>query len=107
MCGRSDWFWLSCLSEDLYFLATIVGWFLVLAAHQIELIIDTIGYPTDSEIAKIPNKKAREFIRSLQPTDKSSKLSKKLDEASPMAIDLVSKMLKFDPEKRITVEAAL
>ena len=77
------------------------------AAHQIELILDTIGYPSDSDISKIPNKKAREFIRSLPEKDKSSKLSKKLDDASPLAIDLVSKMLKFDPDKRITVEQAL
>lgn len=40
-----------------------------------QLIIDAIGFPRDSEIAKIPNKKARTFMRALSVSENSQRLS--------------------------------
>ncbi len=62
-----------------------------------------IGYPSDTEISKISNKKAREFIHSLKFMKRKSSLKLVMQDVNPLAIDLVSKMLRFDPDSRITV----
>nr|AFJ54625.1 mitogen-activated protein kinase [Dunaliella salina] len=74
--------------------------------HQLNLITRTIGSPSEEELGFISSDKARRYIRSLprcEPTD----FQKLWPNANPKAVDLVKKMLMFDPNKRITVEEAL
>jgi len=72
----------------------------------IKLIIDLLGTPTDEELDKIPKSKYKEFIASL-PQQPKRDFKQIFLSAEPLAIDLLQKILVFDPEKRITVEQAL
>jgi serine/threonine protein kinase len=74
--------------------------------HQLELIFDVFGTPTEDDIALIPKPRLRKFLRSL-PTKKPRALDILLPKASPTAIDLLKKIMVFNPQKRITVEEAL
>eukprot|EP01066_Platyproteum_vivax_P011966 Platyproteum_vivax@DN5430_c0_g2_i1.p1 len=74
--------------------------------NQLSLIVALMGSPTPAEVSKIPNKKCRDFLRSL-PYCKAKNLNMLFPGASADAIDLVSQMLQFDPLKRITIDEAL
>ena len=76
------------------------------ANHQIDLIFNLIGTPSDEDILSIPNPKAREKV--LKLTKRSPKPIEMLfRDANPQAVDLLQKLLIFNPEKRFTVEQAL
>ena len=57
-------------------------------------------------MAFISSDKARRYIRSL-PVSPRVDFAKLYPDADPSAIDLIDKMLAFDPSNRITVEEAL
>ena len=54
----------------------------------------------------IKSRRAREYIRSL-PFKKRIPFNVMFPKTSPMALDLLEKLLMFNPQKRITVEEAL
>ena len=73
---------------------------------QLRKIFRIIGTPTDAETAALPTVKAQEFVRSMgriPPAD----FSRIFPSAGQDALDLLSRLLTYDPEQRITVEAAL
>ena len=74
--------------------------------HQLDLITDLLGKPTDEEIDKVRSDKARDYLKSLQfkPARDLTPLFPGVD---PLAIDLLERMLTFDPDKRITGQEAL
>ncbi|KAK9473824.1 kinase-like domain-containing protein [Dipodascopsis tothii] len=75
--------------------------------HQLMLILDVLGTPAMEDYYAIKSGKAREYIRKL-PFKKRVPIAARLPpQTSPLAIDLVEKMLTFNPTKRISVEAAL
>lgn len=74
--------------------------------HQLTLIFEVLGSPIGDDYKSIKSRRAREYIRSL-PFYKKKPLENVVKSASPLALDLLSKMLTFDPEKRITVVEAL
>jgi serine/threonine protein kinase len=74
--------------------------------HQLELIFDVFGTPAEEDIALIPKPRLRKFLRSL-PVKKPKALDILLPKANPLAIDLLKKIMVFNPQKRITVEEAL
>ena len=74
--------------------------------HQLNLITDVLGTPSDEDINRIGSDKARRYIRSL-PFKARIPFEKIYPNASPSAIDLLSKMLTFDPANRIKTEDAL
>ena len=74
--------------------------------HQLKLIINLIGSPDEDDLHFISSQKARSYIRSLPYTPRVS-LSRLYPKANPLAINLIERMLVFDPSKRITVEESL
>eukprot|EP00163_Fabomonas_tropica_P015166 TRINITY_DN2770_c0_g1_i2.p1 TRINITY_DN2770_c0_g1~~TRINITY_DN2770_c0_g1_i2.p1 ORF type:complete len:369 (+),score=75.72 TRINITY_DN2770_c0_g1_i2:386-1492(+) len=74
--------------------------------HQLNLITDVIGSPTEEDIANIGSEKARNYIRSM-PYKVKIPFGKIYPNASPAALDLLDKMLTFDPRKRISTEECL
>ncbi|XP_031100948.1 mitogen-activated protein kinase 3-like [Ipomoea triloba] len=74
--------------------------------HQMRLITELLGTPTDSDLGSIQNENARRYIRQL-PLRPRQQLANVFPHVHPLAIDLVDKMLTFNPSKRITVEEAL
>ncbi|KAI8967907.1 mitogen-activated protein kinase [Mycotypha africana] len=74
--------------------------------HQLTLILDVLGTPTMDDFYGIKSRRARDYIRSL-PFKKRIPFSKLFPNANPLAVDLLEKLLAFNPAKRITVEEAL
>ncbi|XP_021767127.1 mitogen-activated protein kinase homolog MMK2 [Chenopodium quinoa] len=74
--------------------------------HQLKLVTELIGSPDDSSIAFLQSENAKRYVRQL-PQYPRQQLSAKFPNASPLAIDLLEKMLVFDPSKRMTVNEAL
>ncbi|KAL4204954.1 hypothetical protein AMTRI_Chr01g112280 [Amborella trichopoda] len=73
--------------------------------HQLRLLMEMIGTPTEAELGFV-NDSARKYIRQLVQYPRQS-LAARFPKVHPMAIDLVEKMLTFDPRQRITVTDAL
>ncbi|KAL1533677.1 Mitogen-activated protein kinase mmk1 [Salvia divinorum] len=73
--------------------------------HQLRLLMELIGTPSEAELGLL-NENAKRYIRQLPPYSRQS-FTEKFHHVHPLAIDLVEKMLTFDPRQRITVEGAL
>jgi len=71
---------------------------------QLNVIFDVIGTPTEEDVASIGN--VGDYLKKLL-TKKSKDLSTLYKAAGKDAIDLLSKMLQFNPSKRCTVEDAI
>ncbi|CAI9755926.1 unnamed protein product [Fraxinus pennsylvanica] len=73
--------------------------------HQLRLLMELIGTPSEPELEFL-NESAKIYIRQL-PRYARQRLTEKFPRVNPLAIDLIEKMLTFDPRKRITVQDAL
>ncbi|KAG0176668.1 MAP kinase Pmk1 [Apophysomyces sp. BC1021] len=74
--------------------------------HQLTLILDVLGTPTMDDFYGIKSRRARDYVRSL-PFKRRIPFAQLFPKASPPALDLLEKLLTFNPEKRITVQEAL
>ncbi|KAJ4725949.1 Mitogen-activated protein kinase [Melia azedarach] len=74
--------------------------------HQMRLLTELLGTPTESDLGFVKNEDARRYIRQL-PLHPRQPLAQVFPHVDPLAIDLVDRMLTFDPTRRITVEEAL
>lgn len=74
--------------------------------HQLRLITELIGSPDDSSLGFLRSDNARRYVRQL-PQYPRQQLSARFPNMFPGAVDLLEKMLVFDPNKRISVEEAL
>ncbi|PPD91201.1 hypothetical protein GOBAR_DD11863 [Gossypium barbadense] len=74
--------------------------------NQLKLIINVLGSQQEADFQFIDNPKARRYIKSL-PYSRGTHFSLLYPQADPLAIDLLQRMLVFDPSKRITVTEAL
>ncbi|RHN42622.1 putative mitogen-activated protein kinase [Medicago truncatula] len=74
--------------------------------NQLKLIVSVLGSPYESELDFINDLRAKRFIESF-PYTRGIHFSQLFPQADPLAIDLLQKMLVFDPTRRITVLEAL
>eukprot|EP00465_Bigelowiella_longifila_P000688 CAMPEP_0185280744 /NCGR_PEP_ID=MMETSP1359-20130426/66324_1 /TAXON_ID=552665 /ORGANISM="Bigelowiella longifila, Strain CCMP242" /LENGTH=411 /DNA_ID=CAMNT_0027876081 /DNA_START=1133 /DNA_END=2370 /DNA_ORIENTATION=+ len=74
--------------------------------QQMNLIFDVVGTPTKEDTDFITNPKALQYIRGMEKKDPVP-LKKMYPDANPTAVDLMSRMLTFNPNKRISVNDAL
>ena len=74
--------------------------------HQLRLIIDVLGTPTESDLSFIKSARALAFVKKQSGKPKIP-FSTMFKGANPLALDLLEKMLMFNPNKRITVDQAL
>ena len=71
--------------------------------HQLQLICDVIGSPSDEEIAHVEESSAGRCLREMSPKPKMAwRDVKGLRDASDRALDLLDKLCTFDPSGRIT-----
>lgn len=73
---------------------------------QIQRVISVLGTPTYDDLSYICNEQALMFVKSLPKRSKQSWQSL-YPKSNPLALDLLSKMLTFNPNKRYTVEQCL
>ncbi|KIL69470.1 hypothetical protein M378DRAFT_21621 [Amanita muscaria Koide BX008] len=73
---------------------------------QLNKILDVLGSPDERVMKKIGSQKAQAYVRSL-PLKKKVHFRHIIPTADVQALDLLEKMLAFDPEARITVPEAL
>lgn len=74
--------------------------------EQLAMITKLLGSPSPKLVNQIENEKNREFVLQL-PKREGKKFEDLFKGANALAIDLLKKMLTYDPEDRISVEDAL
>ncbi|KAG6505428.1 hypothetical protein ZIOFF_037784 [Zingiber officinale] len=74
--------------------------------NQLERIVSVLGVKGDADLNFVDNEHARKYIKSL-PHSLGIPLASVYPHANPLAIDLLKKMLVFDPSKRIDATEAL
>ncbi|RIA96497.1 CMGC/MAPK/ERK protein kinase [Glomus cerebriforme] len=73
---------------------------------QLNQILQTLGTPSDATLTRIGSPRAQEYIRNLPYMHKRT-FQQLFPNANPLAIDLLERLLTFDPAQRITVDKAL
>lgn len=74
--------------------------------EQLNMITKLLGNPTPKLVNQIENEKNKEFVLQL-PKREAKNFDELFKGANPLAIDLIKKMLTYDPDDRITVAQAL
>ncbi|KAI9306928.1 MAP kinase [Cunninghamella echinulata] len=73
---------------------------------QLNQILGILGTPDEETLQRVGSERAQMYIRSL-PHMPRIPFQNLYPRANPLAIDLLNKLLEFDPSRRITVEEAL
>uniref|UniRef100_A0A0N5AFJ5 Mitogen-activated protein kinase n=1 Tax=Syphacia muris TaxID=451379 RepID=A0A0N5AFJ5_9BILA len=73
---------------------------------HLNIILRTIGSPSSDDLQDVRNANARSYLASFPHYDKQP-WAKRYPGTNPSALDLLDKMLTFNPNKRISVEDAL
>ncbi|CAN6178110.1 unnamed protein product [Urochloa humidicola] len=74
--------------------------------HQLDLITDLLGTPPLDAISKVRNDKARKYLTCMRKKQPAS-FSQKFPKADPLALQLLRRLLAFDPKDRPSAEEAL
>ncbi|CAF2599457.1 unnamed protein product [Rotaria sp. Silwood2] len=73
---------------------------------QLNLILNVVGSPNEHDLTSIANEKARNYLVSLKPRVKQP-FTLLYPNSDKNALDLLDRLLTFDPNKRINVSDAL
>ncbi|KAJ0254835.1 Mitogen-activated protein kinase 10 [Hirschfeldia incana] len=73
--------------------------------HQLRLVLELLGSPSEEELGSL-SENSKLYLRQLPYHDRQS-FFVKFPNVHYTALDLIMKMLKFDPRQRISVEEAL
>lgn len=73
---------------------------------QLNQILHYLGTPSEDTLRRVGSPRAQDYIRSL-PIKPRIQFSTLYPTANPLALDLLSKLLCFDPARRISCEEAL
>lgn len=74
--------------------------------HQVETICALLGKPRLEETKHVTSGRARRFLEGLPDLD-GSKLRNLFEGKDPTAVDLMEKLLRFNPNERLTAAEAL
>ncbi|KAG7395620.1 S_TKc protein [Phytophthora boehmeriae] len=74
--------------------------------HQLHLILQLVGSPSSEDMGFVTNMKAKRWM-ARQKQHEAKLLSSVCPNAPPEALDLLTKLLQFDPRKRISVDDAI
>lgn len=74
--------------------------------NQLDKIMEVTGRPSQEDVEAVKSHFASSMLETLPPT-KPRYLADMFPNASPEALDLLRRLLKFSPNKRITAEEAL
>jgi serine/threonine protein kinase len=75
--------------------------------HQLTLISDLLGKPSDEMINSIPNPKAQAFLNALPDQHEGVNFATRFPNAEPAALDLLRGLLELDPDARMSTREAL
>lgn len=70
------------------------------------MIIELLGYPQEEDLEILSDFKDKDQLKKIGK-NAQQRFDRRFENCPPEAIDLLVKMLIFDPKKRITVEEAL
>ncbi|XP_019240165.1 PREDICTED: mitogen-activated protein kinase 19-like isoform X2 [Nicotiana attenuata] len=74
--------------------------------HQLELMTDLLGTPSADTISGVRNEKARKYLNSMRKKNPVP-FTEKFPDADPLVLQLLQRLLAFDPTDRPTAEEAL
>lgn len=75
--------------------------------HQLWLILDVLGTPSEEDYDTIKSTRAKSYVKSLPSTQRKNWADLLPPGRDPLAIDLLEKLLTFNPYKRISAKEAL
>lgn len=75
--------------------------------NQLDRIIEVIGFPSKQEIASMKSPFAQTMLESCKNKQKKKSFSDLFPKAAPEALNMLYRLLQFDPQNRITAKEAL
>lgn len=73
---------------------------------QLNLIVDVLGTPSEDDLVDCTNIKARAYMDGL-PRKEKADMNQIFNGADPQEVDMIEKMLTWNPNNRMTVDQAL